>query len=44
MSIATPEFRASHCVRYRYRYSECARCLNACPHDAISLTDTGAAI
>ena len=44
MSIATPEFRASHCVRYRYRYSECARCLDACPHDAISLSDTRATI
>jgi Fe-S-cluster-containing hydrogenase component 2 len=31
-------------VRFRYRYSECARCLDACPHDAIALSDTGAAI
>lgn len=31
-------------MRYRYRYSECARCLDACPHQAISLTDSGAAI
>lgn len=39
-----PEFRAARCVRYRYRYSECVRCLDACPHEAIALSDTGAAI
>jgi ferredoxin len=44
MSIATPEFRAAHCVRYRFRYSECSRCLDACPHDAIRLSDHGATI
>lgn len=41
---SVPEFRSARCVRYRYRYSECARCLDACPHGAISLSDTGAAI
>ena len=44
MSVSVPEFRTAHCVRFRYRYSECARCLDACPHDAIALSDTGAAI
>jgi energy-converting hydrogenase A subunit P len=44
VSITTPEFRAARCVRYRYRYSECSRCLDACPHEAIALSDTGAAI
>ncbi|OHC64087.1 MAG: 4Fe-4S ferredoxin [Rhodocyclales bacterium GWA2_65_19] len=44
MNLSIPEFHAARCVRYRYRYSECARCLDACPHDAISLSDSGAAI
>ncbi|TXT34625.1 MAG: hypothetical protein FD135_5251 [Comamonadaceae bacterium] len=39
-----PEFRASHCTRYRFRYSECRRCTEACPHEAITLSDTGAAL
>ena len=39
-----PDFRASHCTRYRYRYSECRRCADACPHEAISLSDEGAAL
>ncbi|MBA3057481.1 MAG: 4Fe-4S binding protein [Gammaproteobacteria bacterium] len=39
-----PEFRANHCTRYRYRYSECRRCADACPHDAITLSDEGAAL
>ncbi|MBI5107822.1 MAG: 4Fe-4S dicluster domain-containing protein [Rhodocyclales bacterium] len=44
MSVVAPEFRAARCVRYRYRYSECTRCQDACPHQAISLGDSGAAI
>jgi ferredoxin len=44
VNLSIPEFRASRCVRYRYRYSECARCLDACPHAAIALSDSGAAI
>jgi NAD-dependent dihydropyrimidine dehydrogenase PreA subunit len=36
-----PEFHRTRCVRYRYRYSECRRCLDACPHQAIALTDDG---
>jgi ferredoxin len=39
-----PDFRASHCTRYRYRYSECRRCADACAHDAITLSDDGAAM
>lgn len=39
-----PDFRASHCSRYRYRYSECRRCADACPHEAIALSDEGAAV
>lgn len=44
MSIAYPQFRASRCTRYRYRYSECSRCADACPHAAIMLGDDGAAL
>jgi len=39
--MAGPSFRAKHCVRYRYAYSECNRCAEACPHDAIRLFDAG---
>lgn len=39
-----PDFRANCCTRYRYRYSECRRCADACPHDAIVLSDEGAAL
>ena len=44
MSVSIPEFRTARCVRFRYRYSECSRCLDACPHGAIALSDSGAAI
>lgn len=44
MIAAYPEFRQSRCTRYRYRYSECCRCADACPHDAIALDDEGAAV
>ncbi|MBI4755505.1 MAG: 4Fe-4S dicluster domain-containing protein [Betaproteobacteria bacterium] len=44
MSSAYPEFRVARCTRYRYRYSECRRCADACPHQAIGLTDEGAAV
>jgi energy-converting hydrogenase A subunit P len=42
VSVSYPEFRAPRCTRYRFRYSECQRCSDACPHDAIELTDSGA--
>ncbi|MBI4741607.1 MAG: 4Fe-4S dicluster domain-containing protein [Betaproteobacteria bacterium] len=44
MSIAAPDFRANRCTRYRYRYSECRRCADACPHAAIALSDEGATL
>ncbi len=42
--MSPPEFRAAHCTRYRYRYSECRRCADACPHEAIELSDEGVTI
>jgi Pyruvate/2-oxoacid:ferredoxin oxidoreductase delta subunit len=39
--LAGPSFRAEQCVRYRYTYSECRRCAEACPHQAIRLFDAG---
>lgn len=42
MSLSYPEIRASRCTRYRFRYSECSRCADACPHQAIALGDDGA--
>jgi ferredoxin len=39
-----PNLRASQCTRYRYRYSECRRCTDACPHEAIALSDEGAVL
>jgi len=44
MSIAYPQFHSSQCVHYRYRYSECSRCADACPHEAIELSDEGATL
>lgn len=44
MSLATPSIRSSQCTRYRYRYSACQRCADACPHDAIALNDEGATV
>jgi len=44
MTLAYPEFRASRCTRYRFRYSECSRCADACPHAAIVLGDEGATL
>jgi ferredoxin len=42
MTLDTMRFRANRCVRFRYRYSECNRCAQACPHEAITLDDEGA--
>jgi len=44
VSLSYPEFRNPRCTRYRFRYSECRRCADACPHDAIALSDSGAAL
>ena len=44
MSLVTPSIRSSQCTRYRYRYSECQRCADACPHEAIALNDEGATV
>lgn len=42
--LTIPESRTSRCVRYRYRYSTCQRCADACPHEAVTLSDEGVAI
>ncbi|MBU1777772.1 MAG: 4Fe-4S binding protein [Gammaproteobacteria bacterium] len=39
--LTVPNFRAERCVRYRYAYSECSRCAEACPHGAVRLFDAG---
>lgn len=39
--LAVPGFQAERCVRYRYRYSACSRCADACAHEAIELADDG---
>lgn len=44
MSGQTPEVHAERCVRFRYRYSACARCAEACPHDAVGLSEEGVAV
>lgn len=39
--LSQPEYRASRCTRFRYRYSGCSRCADACPHEAVELGDEG---
>lgn len=41
---ATPELQSTRCTRFRFRYSECRRCEQACPHDALRLSDEGVSI
>jgi ferredoxin len=41
MSCAKPDFHGVRCLRYRYRYSTCQRCAQACAYDAIAPNDTG---
>lgn len=41
MTVSIPEFHTARCTRYRYRYSECRRCADACPHEAVELLDEG---
>lgn len=42
--LVAPVFHAERCVRYRYSYSECSRCADACPHQALALSDSGVVI
>lgn len=42
--LTQPEYRATRCTRYRYRYSGCSRCAEACPHEAVELSDEGVRI
>lgn len=44
MMQTTPEFRRERCTRYRFKYSECSRCQDACPHAAIQLSDEGVSL
>jgi formate hydrogenlyase subunit 6/NADH:ubiquinone oxidoreductase subunit I len=44
VTISVPAVRTAQCVRYRFRYSECRQCLDACPHDALVLSDDGVTI
>ncbi len=41
MAVSLPEFHSARCTRYRYRYSACRRCADACPHEAVELLDEG---
>lgn len=44
MIAAAPDVQQTRCLRYRYRYSECRRCADACPHDAVAASDEGVAL
>ncbi|MBK8638284.1 MAG: 4Fe-4S ferredoxin [Chromatiaceae bacterium] len=44
MKLSQPEFRAGRCTRYRFRYSLCRRCADACPHEAVTLSEEGVAL
>jgi len=39
--LSGPSFKAERCVRYRYTYSECNRCAEACPYQAIRFFEAG---
>lgn len=41
MAHAQPEFRSRSCTRYRFRYSSCRACADACAYGAITLSDEG---
>ncbi|WP_420475166.1 4Fe-4S dicluster domain-containing protein [Noviherbaspirillum sp. ST9] len=36
-----PEFRSTHCTRFRFRYSECRRCADTCHYGAVALSEEG---
>ncbi|RZI40415.1 4Fe-4S dicluster domain-containing protein [Herbaspirillum sp. HC18] len=38
---SVPEFRATHCTRFRFRYSECRRCADACHYNAVAPSEEG---
>lgn len=42
--LTQPDFRRQNCTRFRYRYSACRACADACPHNAIALSDEGITI
>ena len=42
--LTLPEFRNQNCTRFRFRYSECRACADACPHDAIALSGEGISV
>lgn len=45
VSIADlPEVRNQRCVRYRFRYSACRQCADACPADVLTPGDEGIAL
>lgn len=44
MSFLNPKIEVTRCVRYRYRYSGCQRCVDSCPQDAIIASDEGITI
>jgi formate hydrogenlyase subunit 6/NADH:ubiquinone oxidoreductase subunit I len=39
-----PRLHVERCTRYRYSYSECRRCAEACPHGALQLSGEGVAL
>ncbi len=42
--LAGIQLRREHCVRYRFRYSACERCAQACPHGALAPDEEGVRI
>lgn len=36
-----PELHNTRCVRYRFRYSQCSRCAESCPSDALAPGEEG---